>query len=148
MFIINKWSTTDDIIGAIILWHGLAVDVPSGWEIYAPAKDAFVMGAAAGELDTTPTGGNTHSHNRSSGNTGSVPNHSHSWGFTSTVAASTSSNSGLAGTSIGVAGASHRHVVTGGTFSAAGAHTHTVSATNSQSHLPQYHRLYWIRRVL
>lgn len=144
--IVVQKKSSGGITGQIILWYGLAVDVPTGWEIYAPAKDTFVMGAASGQLNTTPTGSLTHTHSRGS-TSGSVANHSHS------VSGSSNMNYGHrdaadvdSGGSVTTFG-THSHTITGASVSSAGAHTHSVPSTDSVSQAPPYHRLYWIRRI-
>jgi hypothetical protein len=148
MIIINKRRTSvEELIGAIILWYGLAGDVPSGWEVYAPAKDAFVMGAASGAINTTATGANTHSHTRASGDTGSAANHTHTLSLVSEGSA-TITDGATTGSETNASLSTHGHTLQiTSNASSAGAHTHTAPSVDSESHLPPYHRLYWIRRV-
>lgn len=144
MFIIKSGVANE--VGSVILWYGLAGDVPSGWEVYTAAADAFVMGAASGELDTVATGANTHSHTRSSGTTGSEAAHQHDLSVDAGLPDDSAyAKAGFAG--IYAARYNHEHDVTSSNVTAAGAHNHTQSSTNSESHLPPYHRLYWIRRT-
>lgn len=142
VIVVQKVSSAE-MVGEVILWYGLAVDVPTGWEVYAAANDCFVMGAASGELNTTPMGANTHSHTRAA-NTDSIPNHTHTVNISTT--ASDSSIVVSTGLTVSLCLVNHTHSGSG-TSSAAGSHTHTIGGTNLSSHLPPYHRLYWIRKV-
>ena len=141
----RKIIPVGDLVGAIILWYGISANVPEGYEIYAPAKDAFVMGAEAGGLNTTPTGSNTHQHSWNQQQTGTAPNHTHDIEVPVAIAEE-GPLSTHAGVGSGTIHLEHTHT-TNDVSSAAGSHVHGLNNIASQSHSPPHHRLYWIRRV-
>lgn len=134
-------------IGSIVLWYGLAADIPSGWQQCNGAngsldiENAFVKGTIY-TVNVGNTGGAlVHSHGIQ--NSGTAGNHTHTYSLsTSTNTESTTANDGT----ILRAKVSHGHSASGNTQSG-GSHSHSITDTNDASSLPSYHRLYYIQRI-
>ena len=100
--------------GGIILWYGIATDVPDDWAIDAYAKDAFVRGASEGNANNVKVGSTfVHKHTYAS-KTSAVAPHTHS----TTASGTTGSASG-----------SQAHYGTANENAATTNHTHSVSGT-------------------
>jgi hypothetical protein len=127
--------------GAITLWYGASSLLPSGWSVYSPAKNVFVMGGDS--VETTPQGSDTHDHEN--GNTGTEPNHGHSGSVNSQGASTNTISTGYAGGGSGVA---DPHTHTSGSISANanGEHDHTVDDTDTETHLPPLKKLFWVKQ--
>jgi hypothetical protein len=131
-------------VGGVVLWYGLGSEVPDGYTVYAEAFDVMVMGASAGNINTTPAGALTHLHTNTSP-TGSEANHNHG----TSVSSLGSSGSQVVYTfgSLSSATGAHSHPTRTSNCSSAGGHSHTLSDVGSADNLPPYHRLYWIERT-
>jgi len=140
VIVIQNPSGFDVPVGGILLWYGLAGTVPPGFEIYAEAKNHFILGGSA--VDLTSRGALTHTHEFP--NIAAAPNHTHG------VSVSVSGYPG--GVGVGLpdenTASSQNHVHAGsGSTSSAGAHGNTLATSGAGSSLPKYKRLYYIRRV-
>lgn len=134
-------SEFDVPTGGIVLWYGLATEVPTGWEIYTAASDVFILGASAGNMSTTVAGSLTHTHTNSA--TSTAAGHTH----IANASAGSGNSTEVFGTSTNsVADDNHSHNANASVASA-GSHAHSIADTGSASNLPNYHRLYWIRRI-
>jgi hypothetical protein len=129
----------------LVLWYGLAADVPEGWAIYSTAFDVLVMGASAGDKNLTPAGALTHIHTNTSP-TGSEASHGH--GASLSFQGSSGSHAVFSDNTNYNTSASHsNHTNSGAGTNSAGIHTHTVSDVGSETNLPAHRRLFWIERT-
>jgi microcystin-dependent protein len=83
------------IVGQIILWHGLAVNIPDGWALcngssgtpdlrnrfVVGAGDTYALNATGGALSVTSSGGGAHTHSTETGahalTVNEMPEHAH-----------------------------------------------------------------------
>lgn len=143
----TKGNPDDGIlIGAVVLWYGIASNVPYGYticngqnEIALNLSGRMVRGGAIAKLGTTG-GAPSHVH----GITVSSSSHAHSvtvnWG-----AAGNSGNFYDGNGVSSAAGAGHGH--SGTKNSGGSSHTHTSDSTNNASNYPLYKQLYYIQRT-
>ena len=131
------------LLGAIILWNGVASALPSGWGVFSSAADAYVLGAQDGaDISTSVTGSNTHQHTNSASGSGGIHNHSASVGD----AGASGSSAVWSGASGSAVAAAHTHGTRSGTVNNnSSTHTHTPGSANAASQLPPSKKLYWIK---
>lgn len=141
-YIMNTDNTNYSIpSGSIVIYYGNAVDIPSGWSIVMDEK--FAMGAEVdGDVGSSTTA-STHSHTQPNSGTSS---HQHTEsGTSSTASGIDDAYVDVVGTAtVATGGHSHSYSFTTGTGNS---HSHSIPATNSNSHMPEYKRLYYILKA-
>jgi hypothetical protein len=142
--IVIQNPSSGGLIDAIVLWHGVASALPADWLIYAPAKDAYILGATPDDIVETPIGENTHLHTNPT--TNAVANHTHTAEVGTQSGASSIVEIGPAGGGSSIA-SEHTHSSWLASTGSGGNHLHTLLDTNAVMSLPPSKRLYWIRRI-
>lgn len=147
MITISNPARNDLDVGTIILWYGLATEVPTGWAVCngsngTPDLRGIYVKGALWSTNVGVTGGAT-THIHTVGSTGDAGNHTHSYSLsTSNNVDGTTATSGTVSRSK----ISHGHSASG-TTQGGGTHSHGMSNTNTASSHPPYHRLWYIMRI-
>jgi hypothetical protein len=135
-------------VGAIVAWS--SASIPTSWQLAdgtnstLDLRDRFVYGATA-DGDVGDTGGaNTHTH--TSAETASDGAHSHTASFGTGDTSFSGAISREEGSTYTVAMTNHSHTFSIG-LSSGNAHTHTLSALDSDTNLPRYIKLYFIEKT-
>ena len=129
-------------IGSLLFWGGLASELPTGWELFNSAADAFIMGTSAAGINLTKQGTDNHIH--TIGSTGSGGNHTHS-NISFTTEQNTTVQSAPTTESLQCVGF-HTHSGTL-TFQESGGHSHSNYDTDSAEHKPPYIRYYLMKCI-
>lgn len=134
--------------GGIILWYGIATDVPDDWAIDAYAKDAFVRGASEGNANNVKVGGTfVHKHTYAS-KTSAVAAHTHSTTASGTTGSASGSQAHYGTANANAATTNHTHSVSGTRKTdSKGGHDHAMQKTGETEVYPPYCRLYWIKAI-
>jgi hypothetical protein len=130
----------------LILWFGGSGAIPANFEIDTAAGDAFIRGADEGQASDVKVGTtNDHVHAYSQ-NTGARADHTHvtSGSGTSGTPTATQGHFGTANEWAAAEGHTHGMNPTSPSL-AGGGHSHSLQNTESESFLPPYRRIYWIR---
>jgi hypothetical protein len=138
--------------GIIVMWNGLLVNVPAGWEICdggdgrPDLRHKFIRGAGAGQ-DPGDTGGSeTHTHLVSGSTVVADINHRHSVYLTTYLPDKIHADA--SGCDCYAANCNHVHCVIGYTGYTNPAHAHNVSISSAScSTLPTYYELIFIIKV-
>jgi microcystin-dependent protein len=135
----------------IILWCGLASQVPDGWKIcdgtngLPDLRGMFLMGAES-DIEVLSTGGYSQ-HCHDNGAVSVIGDHSHSYSVKTGKPSSTINRQSPSASYTLVANSTHTHTTSTRTTSQAGGHKHSLGNTNYVSNLPPYKRLYYIGRI-
>lgn len=124
----------------VILWYGIASEVPSGYTIYSELTGHFPYGGSSNDL--TSRGSSTHVHSYPS-TALNLNTHTHTVPSGS-VGNASSQDVGYAGATY--AKPAHSHVLSG-SVTTSGEHRHTLGNTSSGSSIPKHKKLYYIKAV-
>lgn len=127
-----------------IYWFGQIAALPAEWDVDANASDMLIMGADVGGATNVSAGSDTHSHTYASG-TGTAGGHKHNISHNGLGSASGGGVSHYETANNYSAKSGHTHSGGTGETNIAGAHAHSLSATQSALALPPYNRLYVIK---
>lgn len=143
VIVANNLSKTDLPFDALLYWGGLATEIPTGWQIYSSAADAFIMGTDPSGILLTKQGTAEHFHSEIGTALGGKHTHP-------SIAPQTSSdataNVYVTNGTDKKGNGTHNHQI-GGTFDEGGEHSHAISNTSTSSHLPVYIRFYLMKNI-
>lgn len=128
-------------IGSLLFWGGLASEIPTGWELFNSAADAFIMGTNTAGINLTKQGADTHVHTTSDTANGGIHKHDNK---TITTNQNTGSQAAPGGSTASVG--FHTHSATLSTDNN-GEHYHDISSTDSKDHKPPYIRYYLMKSI-
>lgn len=128
---------------SVILWYGVASQIPAGYEIYTELNGYFPQGGSTKDLTVRGSATHTHSYD--------ITAVSWDFGHTHTVPTGSAGNAAAEDIGYDTSGTSaspgHSHGVFGNVTSS-GEHRHTLGNTSSGSSIPQHKKLYYIKAVV
>lgn len=129
-------------VGSLLFWNGTAGSLPTGWQLFDSAADAFIMGTNTAGINLTVQGSAEHQH--IIGDTGDGGAHTHA-DLNFTTGENTEVQKLTNGDNYNVI-VKHTHSGTA-TFESANNHVHSISNTNLVSNLPTYIRYYLMKSI-